>query len=58
VKACTVCGFAVEVVPVALLVDGRVELELRACGYCRGKVVDAIRELQAPALSAAQARLT
>jgi hypothetical protein len=34
-KACARCGYALEVLPVAVLFAGHIELELRLCAHCR-----------------------
>ena len=39
---CDVCGYALGVVPVAVLVDGRLSVELHLCGHCKTRTLDAI----------------
>jgi hypothetical protein len=41
-RVCSVCGYARGVVAFAVLLDGRLVVELRLCPYCRPKMLDAI----------------
>lgn len=42
-NVCANCGYALNVKPLAILVDGRVELELPLCSPCRLAVLEAAR---------------
>jgi hypothetical protein len=42
-SVCGRCGCAVEVLPTAVLVAGRVVAEVRLCPRCRFDVIDPIR---------------
>ena len=41
-RTCAVCGYARDVQPVALMVNGRIVLDSRLCGYCRTRLLDAV----------------
>jgi hypothetical protein len=55
VRACSLCGYGVATVPVAIVVNGRVILELQACGHCRVEVVDVVARLASPPIAQVRA---
>lgn len=43
-SVCFLCGYGIGVKQVAILVDGRITVEVDLCATHRGQVVDSVRE--------------